>query len=56
VFHLITGLAGLLLIANLLRKGQFGPGDHWGVTAIVRYWTFVDVMWLVVVFPVLYLL
>ena len=56
VFHLITGLAGLLLIANLLRKGQFGPDDHWGVTAIVRYWTFVDVMWLVVVFPVLYLL
>jgi len=56
VFHLMTGLAGLLLIANLLRKGQFGPGDHWGVTAIVRYWTFVDVMWLVVVFPVLYLL
>ena len=36
--------------------GQFGPGDHWGVTAIVRYWTFVDVMWLAVVFPVLYLL
>lgn len=56
VFHLITGLAGLLLAANLLRKGQFGPGDHWGVTAVVRYWTFVDVMWLVVVFPVLYLL
>ena len=56
VFHLITGLVGLLLIANLLRKGQFGPGDHWGVTAIVRYWTFVDVMWLAVVFPVLYLL
>lgn len=56
VFHLMTGLAGLLLAANLLRKGQFGPGDHWGVTAVVRYWTFVDVMWLVVVFPVLYLL
>jgi cytochrome c oxidase subunit 3 len=56
VFHLITGLAGLLLAANLLRKGQFGPDDHWGVTAVVRYWTFVDVMWLVVVFPVLYLL
>lgn len=56
VFHLITGLIGLLLAANLLRKGQFGPGDHWGVTAVVRYWTFVDVMWLAIVFPVLYLL
>jgi heme/copper-type cytochrome/quinol oxidase subunit 3 len=56
VFHLMTGLAGLLLVANLLRKGQFGPDDHWGVTAVVRYWTFVDVMWLVIVFPVLYLL
>jgi cytochrome c oxidase subunit 3 len=56
VFHLVTGLVGLLLAANLIRKGQFGPGDHWGVTAVVRYWTFVDVMWLVIVFPVLYLL
>jgi heme/copper-type cytochrome/quinol oxidase subunit 3 len=56
VFHLVTGLAGLLLVTNLLRKGQFGPDDHWGVTAVVRYWTFVDVMWLVVVFPALYLL
>ncbi len=56
VLHLVTGLIGLLLVANLLRKGQFGPGDHWGVTAVVRYWTFVDVMWLVIVFPMLYLL
>ena len=56
VFHLVTGLVGLLLAANLIRKGEFGPGDHWGVTAVVRYWTFVDVMWLVIVFPVLYLL
>lgn len=56
VFHLITGLIGLLLAANLLRRGQFGPGDHWGITAVVRYWTFVDVMWLAIVFPMLYLL
>lgn len=56
VLHLFTGLVGLLLVTNLLRKGQFGPGDHWGVTAVVRYWTFVDVMWLAIVFPVLYLL
>ncbi len=56
VLHLFTGLIGLLLATNLLRKGQFGPDDHWGVTAVVRYWTFVDVMWLAIVFPVLYLL
>lgn len=56
VFHLATGLAGLILLANLVRKGQFGPGDYWGVTAVTRYWTFVDVMWLLIVFPVLYLL
>lgn len=56
VFHLLTGLGGLIGISWLGARGHFGPGDHWGVTAVVRYWTFVDVMWLVVVFPVLYLL
>ncbi len=56
VFHMLQGLLGLVLLLNLVRKGQFGPDDHWGVTAVTRYWTFVDIMWLVIVFPVLYLL
>lgn len=56
VFHLFQGLLGLVGLLWLGSRGKFGPGDHWGVTAVVRFWTFVDVMWLVVVFPVLYIL
>lgn len=56
VFHLLQGLAGLILLVWLGIKGHFGPGDHWGATGVVRFWTFVDIMWLVIVFPVLYLL
>jgi len=56
VFHMLQGLLGLVLLLWLGIRGHFGPGDHWGATATVRYWTFVDVMWLVIVFPVLYLL
>ncbi len=56
VFHLLQGLLGLILLTWLGIKGKFGPGDHWGATGTVRFWTFVDIMWLAVVFPVLYIL
>ena len=56
VFHLLQGLLGLSLLTWLGVRGHFGPGDHWGATAVVRFWTFVDIMWLVIVFPVLYVL
>lgn len=56
VFHLLQGLLGLSLLLWLGTRGHFGPDDHWGATAVVRFWTFVDIMWLAVVFPVLYLL
>ena len=56
VFHLLQGLLGLILLVWLGVRGHFGPGDHWGATGVVRFWTFVDIMWLVVVFPVLYIL
>jgi cytochrome c oxidase subunit III len=56
VFHLLQGLLGLGLLLWLGVRGHFGPDDHWGATAVVRFWTFVDIMWLAVVFPVLYLL
>ena len=56
VFHLLQGLLGLVLLLWLGVRGHFGPGDHWGATGVVRFWTFVAVMWLAVVFPVLYIL
>jgi cytochrome c oxidase subunit III len=56
VFHLLQGLLALILLTWLGIRGHFGPGDHWGATGVVRFWTFVDIMWLVIVFPVLYIL
>jgi cytochrome c oxidase subunit 3 len=56
VFHLLQGLLGMGLLIWLGLRGHFGPGDHWGATGVVRFWTFVDIMWLVIVFPVLYIL
>lgn len=56
VFHLLQGLLAMSLLFWLAIRGHFGPGDHWGATGVVRFWTFVDIMWLVIVFPVLYIL
>ena len=56
VSHLLSGLVVLVLVYRLGRRGSFSADDHWGATAAVRYWTFVDAMWLLVVFPTLYLL
>ena len=54
--HLVSGLAVLGLVFRLGRRGHFSAESHWGVTAVVRYWTFVDLMWLFGVYPLLYLL
>lgn len=54
--HLVTGMVVLAGVANLLRLGHFDAGSHWGVAGAVTYWTFVDAMWVVAIFPSLYLL
>jgi heme/copper-type cytochrome/quinol oxidase subunit 3 len=54
--HLVGGLVALVLAARLLRRGHFADGSTWGVRGCVMYWTYVDLMWVVVIFPVLYLL
>ncbi len=56
VAHLISGLVALALVYRLARQGHFSPESHWGVMAVVRYWTFVDLLWVLVIYPVLYLL
>lgn len=53
--HLASGLVVLVLLARLIRRGHFQPGADWGAVAAVTYWTFVDAMWVLVIFPTLYL-
>jgi heme/copper-type cytochrome/quinol oxidase subunit 3 len=53
-FHVFTGLIALALILFRGQKGRFTPDNYWGVEGIVKYWHFVDVVWLFI-FPTLYL-
>lgn len=53
-FHVITGLIFLLLIAVNARRGHYDD-DPWPVEAGVKYWHFVDVVW-VFFYPALYLI
>jgi len=53
-FHVLTGVL-LLLVAFLNGlRGAYSAEKHWGVEAIVKYWHFVDVVW-VFFYPALYL-
>ncbi len=53
-FHVFTGVVALAVVRGMAKRGRFGSGDHWGVEAVVKYWHFVDVAW-VVIFPTIYL-
>ncbi len=55
VAHLASGLVVLLLVWRLARRGAFSAHDYWGARAALTYWTFVDAMWVLLVFPALYL-
>ncbi|MBI4348336.1 MAG: cytochrome c oxidase subunit 3 [Elusimicrobia bacterium] len=56
VFFTLTGVhgfhvaSGLVVLALVLRAGR----GTWPATAAVRYWTFVDAIWLLI-YPTLYL-
>lgn len=56
VTHLLFGLGAMVLGVRLLRKGHFAGGRGWGIRGAVLYWTYVDLMWVLVIFPALYLL
>lgn len=53
-FHVLTGLLmfGLLYISS--RRGKLDDRHHWGPEAVVKYWHFVDVVW-VFFYPAIYL-
>lgn len=53
-FHVLSGVAMLVLVYAQLLRGRYSPDDHWPVSATVMYWHFVDVVW-VFFYPALYL-
>ena len=44
----------LAVVLNLGAIGHFGPANFWPVEGAVKYWHFVDLMW-VIIYPTLYL-
>ena len=53
-FHVLTGIIALAVVLNLGHKGHFSAGSHWGVEGTIKYWHFIDLVW-VVIYPTLYL-
>ncbi len=53
--HVISGIAFILIVWNLARKGNFTQERHWGVEACAIYWHYVDVVW-IFFYPALYLI
>ncbi|RMF90287.1 MAG: heme-copper oxidase subunit III [Nitrospinota bacterium] len=54
-FHVLTGVLFLLVVYLNGRRGAYSAEKHWGVEASVKYWHFVDVVW-VFFYPALYLI
>ena len=52
--HVATGVLFLGLVYLHLSRGKFTADSHWGASAVVMYWHFVDVVW-VFFYPALYL-
>lgn len=52
--HVVSGIVMLALVYNLGRRGHFSAEGYWGVEATIKYWHFVDVVW-VFFYPALYL-
>jgi cytochrome c oxidase subunit 3 len=52
--HMIVGIALLLVIMNMARKGAFSPRWFTPVEMFGLYWHFVDIVW-IFLFPLLYL-
>jgi len=53
--HVISGIVVLALVYRLVSAGHFSKDSHWGVEASIKYWHFVDVVW-VFFYPILYLI
>lgn len=53
--HVISGVGMLGLVYYLGRKGHYSAESHWAVEGTIKYWHFVDVVW-VFFYPILYLI
>jgi cytochrome c oxidase subunit 3 len=53
-FHVLSGVVLLTVIYVNGRRGAYSAEKHWGVEAGVKYWHFVDLVW-VFFYPALYL-
>lgn len=53
--HVVSGIAMLALVFWLGLNGRFTAEQHWGVEGVIKYWHFVDVVW-VFFYPALYLI
>jgi cytochrome c oxidase subunit 3 len=53
--HVLSGVVLLGVIYLNGRRGAYSPEKHWGVEASIKYWHFVDLVW-VFFYPVLYLI
>lgn len=54
-FHVIGGLVVIAIVYGRVRRNDFTSSDSWPVEASVKYWHFVDVVW-VFFYPALYLI
>jgi cytochrome c oxidase subunit III len=53
-FHVLLGLVALSALVLPGQRGRFGPSGYWGAEGIIKFWHFVDVVWMFI-FPTLYL-
>ena len=53
-FHVLTGILVLIAVYLNGRRGAYSPDSYWGVEASIKYWHFVDLVW-VFFYPALYL-
>ena len=54
-FHVLSGVVLLGLVYLNGRRGAYSAGRYWGVEASIKYWHFVDLVW-VFFYPALYLI
>jgi cytochrome c oxidase subunit III len=53
--HMLVGLGVVGWIIQRARRGDFSPGFHTPVTVVGLYWSFVDMVW-IVLYPLIYLI
>ena len=52
--HMMVGIVLVLFIAFRARQGEFSASWHTPVTVVGLYWSFVDMVW-VILYPIIYL-